>query len=355
MTTFWADIHPSFQSTLDVGVLHPAGTVALAVKVSEGTSWHRDRYHHFSLRAREEGLGLAAYHFLRSESSGVAQAHWTRDVMRGDWPRVPVMLDWETSVAGTSANANTAANYIREVRRLGGRVSMLYCPRWYWSQIGSPSLAAEPFRDVALVQSSYGANNVGTIAGLYPGDGSPRWTGYASRSVEVLQYGSRCRIPGYSGNLDINAYRGTERQLRNRGLFYWSRDEESTMSWSEKLTVPPDFVRLFPPESPVPEGTAFTAASLLWRTVLYTLGIGSSTRRLEIYAREHASAVTALSDRVEIMAGEVSELLRIVREGGSGDLDTAAIIETVRQETHRIRLEAPGAVRDVLRDGVGEE
>jgi hypothetical protein len=214
------DIHPTFQAGLAVGSLPSAGITFLSCKVSEGTGWYRDGYRPVAAAAKAAGLLFDAYHFLRADSPGAAQADWCRQCMGGDWGVVPVMLDWETDTSGGKATAQQARDFIGRARATGGRVGRLYCPGWYWPQVGKPSLTVEPFGSLGLIQSSYGPNLPGSFAVLYPGDVSPRWAGFGGRTPDFLQFGSRCRVPGYPGDLDVNAYRGTRAQLAATGWFY---------------------------------------------------------------------------------------------------------------------------------------
>lgn len=212
MTIFGVDFHPGFQAGLDMAGLKRAGMTFALCKVTEGSGWYRKGYHAFSDAAKQAGLLFSAYHFLRSESSGEAQAAHCRRSMGDDWGTVPVMLDWETSVDNTWADVSHAAAFITEVRRLGGRIHLNYLPRWYWDRIGKPDLSTGVVGSLALIQSSYVAGT-GSAAVLYPGDASVRWTGFGGAKVSILQFSSKCQIPGYGGPLDINAFKGSRAQL----------------------------------------------------------------------------------------------------------------------------------------------
>lgn len=244
MTIFGVDFHPTFQSTLDMADLKQAGMTFALCKVTEGSGWFRDGYHRFSAAAKAQGLLFCAYHFLRSESSGQAQAAWTKACMGPDWGTVPVMLDWETSVSNTDAGASTAAAYVAAVAGLGGRVTLNYCPRWFWSRIGSPNLAAAGLSSMALIQSSYVAGT-GTAAVLYPGDTSSRWNGFGGKTVSILQFSSNCRVPGYGGPLDINAYRGTRADLAATGWFHDpdpALNEEADVNLGDRSKLLPELL-----------------------------------------------------------------------------------------------------------------
>jgi hypothetical protein len=96
-----------------------------------------------------------------------------------------------------------------------GRVLGFYIPDWVWdASLDRPSLTG--LRG-PLVASEYGTNPAGLgPSALYirqGGDTSDKWHRYGGRSPEILQYGSKCALPGTSGGADINAFRGTFAQL----------------------------------------------------------------------------------------------------------------------------------------------
>lgn len=353
MTVFWVDIHPTFQAGFDPALLRPAGCVALVCKVTEGNGWYRDGYRTIADKVMRHDIGFAAYHFLRSESGGAVQARWTKEMMGDHWGNVPVMLDWETSTAGTFPSYSTARDYVDETRRLGGRITMNYFPRWYWEQIGKPTLTQPPFDTLALVQSRYGGNPAGGILKLYPGDQSDRWAGYADRGVDVLQFGSRCRIPGWDGALDINAYRGTEQQLRRSGLFHWAKGEKTMPEWNEHNKVPADLVTHFPAEANITTETQLTFAGLLWRAILYPLQIRARIRDLERVQTDTRRELEELRNVAEETNRDVAELLALIKGAGGGNPDTATIVEAIRTDGAQTREEAVGAVIAALREGTG--
>lgn len=97
---------------------------------------------------------------------------------------------------------------VAALRAAGWRVPLLYLPRWYWQQIGSPSLAGLP----PLWSSRYPDMVQGSIADEWADVPDSYWAGYGGLSVEVLQFTSSARIAGHAP-IDANAYRGTAAQL----------------------------------------------------------------------------------------------------------------------------------------------
>lgn len=95
------------------------------------------------------------------------------------------------------------------------RVLMVYLPQWIWSgHLSKPDLRV---LGCPLVASDYGSNPNGNPTQAYAargGDTGRGWTAYGGVTPTIWQYGSNADCPGASGLTDVNAYRGTEAQLR---------------------------------------------------------------------------------------------------------------------------------------------
>lgn len=352
MTVFGVDISPAFQGSLNVASLPAAGISYLSCKVTEGTGWSKQAYHDFSAAAKQAGLLLSAYHFLRAESSGAAQADWCRACMGSDWGTVPVMLDWETSVANTDASAATANAFVARARQLGGLVTQVYCPAWFWPRIGSPSLTTGPVGDLALIQSSYVAGS-GSAAVLYPGDASPRWSGFGGKPVSILQFSSRCTLPGYGSTVDINAYRGTRDQMAATGWFY---DPTGGVMALGTITIDQDIAALtgnvYKVGQQVPVERflevifqrADSAGATAGKAGVAALKAITDAAAAEL-ARDTVEASTLA--RIETKAGQILEALAGI-PGANVDAQTAKVTEGVLAGLGRVRLaiattDTPGA------------
>lgn len=293
MTVFGVDVSPAFQAGLNVASLPAAGISYLSCKVTEGTGWYKPAYHDFSTAAKQAGLLVSAYHFLRAESSGAAQADWCRACMGDDWGAIPLMIDWESSVANTDASAATANAFAARARQLGGLVTQVYCPAWFWPRIGSPSLTAGPIGDLALIQSSYVAGS-GSAAVLYPGDASTRWNGFGGKAVSILQFSSRCTLPGYSSTVDINAYRGTRAQLAATGWFYDPKGD--TMDPTTPVTIDADIATLsgdYKAGQQVPIGR-------LWQVIFERADVGGEVANKVLALVTQTATAEAARDAAEL-------------------------------------------------------
>jgi phosphatidylserine/phosphatidylglycerophosphate/cardiolipin synthase-like enzyme len=205
MTVFGIDIS-HFQHGLDLARVKREGYSFVMVKATEGRTFRDADWPGFRDAARAAGLYLAAYHFLRSDSTAAQQAA-NLAAHLGD-PAIPVMIDAETGQGNSKPDLAMITSFRAECESRGLRVSMLYLPPWYWEQIGRPALGAV---DLALVASRYGTDPVGFGSVVYPGDTSSRWDGYGGKDVTILQFGSKVTVAGK--NLDGNAYRGAEADL----------------------------------------------------------------------------------------------------------------------------------------------
>jgi lysozyme len=207
MTTFGIDVS-RFQAGIDLRSLDVAVVTFVAAKVSEGMGWKDPQFETYRRQAEESDLLFAAYHCLRGDYAPGDQVRNVQEVLAGSG--IPVILDIERTNGVPQPTMADARAFRTIAQDQGLRVSnLLYLPEWYWAEIQHPSTAGWD-----LWQSDYGPND-----GKYPGDSSNRWTAMG-RQASVLQFTSQGRIPGYSGNLYINAFRGTREELASKGWFH---------------------------------------------------------------------------------------------------------------------------------------
>ena len=149
------------------------------------------------------GKLFSSYFYLGSGLSPAANAahHASIEPDRA----VPAMLDWEH---GSGDVAHLRACYAA-FRAAGYYVWGIYAPRWFWQDRGSQSLA-----DMApLVSSRYPDTKPGSLADEYASTPESYWSAYGGAPVAMLQFTSVGRVAPYSGNLDLDAFKGTRAQL----------------------------------------------------------------------------------------------------------------------------------------------
>ena len=201
MTILGIDIS-HHQGSFDVERAAREGIDFFIFKATEGSGFTDSRFAENVAKARKTGKPFAAYHYQRSGVSAAAQvAHISRVVPRD----IPVIPDVEAG----SGNVSLTRDIVARLRAAGYSVPLLYLPRWYWQQIGSPSLAGLP----PLWSSRYPDNVVGDIRDEYADVPPHFWDGYGGLRVAVLQFTSSARVAGRAP-IDGNAYRGSFAELR---------------------------------------------------------------------------------------------------------------------------------------------
>jgi hypothetical protein len=198
------------QEALDVGILARNGFRYVVARTAQapggkyGTTKDRAYAKHKANAARA-GLLFSSYFYLGDKMSaeGNVSLHASVEPDRN----IPVMLDWENG----SGNAAFLHACHGAFRNAGYHVWSVYAPRWYWQAQGSQSLAGLP----PLVSSRYPDNAPGDYDAEYRAVPESYWTGYGGLGVGMLQFTSSGRVPGYGGNLDLLAYKGSVAQLED--------------------------------------------------------------------------------------------------------------------------------------------
>ena len=210
-TTFGIDIS-HHQGAFDLARAAREGIAFVFLKATEGGGLVDARFAENLANARRSGLLVAAYHYQRAGVSAAEQvAHIGRVVPK----HVPVIPDVESGGGGVALIRDVVAR----LRAAGYRVPLLYLPRWYWQQLGSPSLAGLP----PLWSSRYPDNLPGTIPDEWVDVPAHYWEGYGGLPVAVLQFTSSASVAGREP-IDANAFRGTRAQLA--ALINGSNEEE---------------------------------------------------------------------------------------------------------------------------------
>lgn len=201
MATFGLDLSHHQDLALNLAQCRREGIEFVFLKATEGSSFVDSEFDANLAEARAAGLLPAAYHYLRSSAPASAQVAHIRKHVPLDVPVIP-------DVEANSGAIGLTREFVARLKEAGYRVPLLYLPRWYWQQIGSPSLVGLP----PLWSSRYPDNVRGSIADEWADIPTHYWTGYGGLDVAVLQFTSSATIAGHAP-LDANAYRGTREQL----------------------------------------------------------------------------------------------------------------------------------------------
>lgn len=197
---YGVDIHPTYQAGISIEKIAAEGFAWLAVKASQGVSVSWSAAADAWLR-RGEAAGLVSfpYHYLTDTAAPDLQAHAAKTAAMGR----PIMVDFESG----SGSVDNLRAFISNCAALGVRVALAYVPRWYWQQIGSPSLAGLP----PIVSSRY-LTVTGYASSIFSQVPASFWESYGGGTTTVLQFSDRASVAGYK--VDVNAFRGTADQFR---------------------------------------------------------------------------------------------------------------------------------------------
>lgn len=189
MTLYYPDI-ASFQAGIDL-----SGALVVCSKITEGTGYVNPYFTAFKNEAAASGSFFFAYHFL-TQGNGAGQASFAYSHAG----KLPLMLDFEPEKNSNPTVADAVA-FIDAYRKAGGICWFLYLPKWYWQQLGSPSLKPFTDRGMLLVSSAYTTYT--------DADSGAGWQSYGGMTPTVWQYSSTVNFGGIA-DVDFNAFRGSK-------------------------------------------------------------------------------------------------------------------------------------------------
>jgi peptidoglycan hydrolase-like protein with peptidoglycan-binding domain len=208
MTILGPDL-ASYEEGLDLSTLTDAEFVI--VKATQGSGYVDPFFKGWIAQAKALNKLPIWYHFLTTDASPAAQAaHIKANVD----PSLPGMADFEPT-NGSQPTLPFLVQFIDACIALDLRLKLSYLPRWYWSQLGSPSLSSLYSRGVRLVSSAYpGAS--GTGPNQYEADGGDNGEGWVPYTLTdepplIWQFTDRAAEGGQL--VDYNAFKGTIAQL----------------------------------------------------------------------------------------------------------------------------------------------
>lgn len=187
-----------YQDGLDLTEVAAHGIHYVAAKVSEGDTYQDASWPAFRDAARGCGLVLVGYHYVIAGVDPGAQAD-TFVGHLGD-KTIPAMLDFEANSGGI----DVFWAVLDAIEARGVRVRLSYIPRWYWQQIGSPSLVGVP----GLVASGYPSTTAGLPEQLYASVTDKYWAPYGGVTPAVLQFTDSATVGSWPSGVDANAFQG---------------------------------------------------------------------------------------------------------------------------------------------------
>ena len=198
-----------FQNGMALTRAKAEGMAYAIIRTTDGTYKDRVYRSHYD-DAKNSGLEIMAYHYLRNPSEGtnVAQQVQASLEVMGD-RRAPMWLDCETP-AGLHVNHISEAK--RAFEQAGVRVLGIYSYVPFWENQVAP---AEPDTHAlgAVWVAAYGSNPHGAPASIYPGNKHRQWAYPLGNQTPMFwQFGSNGQVADFS--VDVNAYRGSLASLQ---------------------------------------------------------------------------------------------------------------------------------------------
>lgn len=194
--------HP-FGKAIDWQAVRGAGIEFAIVKATESTTYVNPYYRQDTDGVRAVGLVRGAYHFARPSRPVVDDAraearHFARVIARDLGPgSLPPALDLEQSGGLSRTELVTwTRTFLDTLEAQTGRLPMIYTYKSFWRVNMGDSRA---FHRYPLWLAYYNSSLGGLV-----GD----WPRHA-----IWQYSAGGRVPGISGNVDMNLFNGSRAQL----------------------------------------------------------------------------------------------------------------------------------------------
>jgi hypothetical protein len=309
MTRYGPDIS-SYQAGLDLSRLQHASFVI--AKTTEGTYYDDPDYDAWRRQAATLGLPFIWYHFLTTEATELQLANNRAHI--GD-PALLGMLDCEPRPGKPGPTFNQIMAYVRAAHSAQLRLGLVYLPRWYWEQIGSPDLRPLAGLGVELISSSY-VSIGGSPDAIYPGDTAAGWESYGGMEPVLYQFTNQASDGGQL--LDYNAFRGDDATFSQ--LFHPSQGDDMPACMNGEIN-PGAGARTIVTVPPANFGSAS------WGNVWFSLGSDFGTAHVRVAAYIHGVgwhviddvAVPADGDRVNPFGGplpQATQKISIVRNAG---------------------------------------
>ncbi|MBI5497228.1 MAG: SH3 domain-containing protein [Deltaproteobacteria bacterium] len=188
-----------WQGRVDWSTVSAAGHVFGFARISDGLRYVDTQFANNWQGMAEQGMVRGAYQFFRSNLDPVQQADLVIAKIEAAGgladDDLGVVLDLESTDGMSAATVVARAKvWLQRVEEATGRRPMVYTAAFMSSVIGNN------FRDYPLWVANYGATCPVMPSG---------WSQWA-----IWQYSDSGRIPGLTGNFDVNVFNGDEDALR---------------------------------------------------------------------------------------------------------------------------------------------
>jgi len=193
-----------WQGTIDWTKVSAAGKKFVYIKASESRSFVDKKYATNRSLAKANGLFAGAYHFAQPDADvGDAAAEADHFIKTAAWTSGDLLPVLDLEVTGgldPAALTTWVKQFVRRIYNKTGVRAVIYVSPSFWSnRMGNTQWFANNGYRVLWVAHWTTASEPTVPAGNW---GTYGWT--------FWQYTSKGSVPGISGNVDLNRYRGTD-------------------------------------------------------------------------------------------------------------------------------------------------
>jgi lysozyme len=197
-----------YQGNINWGQVKASGREFAIIRTGDGM--YQDPYFAQNWSgAKAAGLIRGVYQFFEPGEDAVAQANLMLSMMGAIGPGdLPPMIDVEVTGGQSGATITSKIHqWVNTVQAATGRKPLVYTGTWFWD----PNVGSGDFSSYPLVESYY-------CSSCCPNLPNP-WSDFA-----MWQYSSTGAVPGISGNVDLDKFKGTmaDLQLLAGGSLDWS-------------------------------------------------------------------------------------------------------------------------------------
>ena len=223
--TYGVDVS-HWQGDIDWKMLYAFGVRFAFVKCSQA-DWKDDRFNAHWSAAKAAGMMRGAYHFMTWNTPAVTQARTFLNSLGNDIGELPPVCDYEwrnrdpvthlDRVPGAVVMSGMLRGWTYYVEQAVGKPPFIYTGMSFWKEYGTK---AEWVLRHPLWLGYYDNEPQPTN---YPPPTYLRATAdtytplpWGRNSWTIWQFSDRGRLPGYSDNLDLDVFNGSEAQLRQQ-------------------------------------------------------------------------------------------------------------------------------------------
>jgi len=194
-----------YQGSIDWAKVKASGMTFVFIKATEGQTYTDPNFQTNVKGALAAGMLVGTYHFFRATStdgSKAEAAHYAKSLEAIGGAKalqLPPVMDYENNPGNLSkAQINVVAKaFLTELERLTGRKPIIYTGNSFAGNFDVSLCAYD------LWIARYSATRVP--------DDQPAW-----KSWTIWQYSDAGKVPGITGNVDLNEFNGSLSELKDR-------------------------------------------------------------------------------------------------------------------------------------------